>query len=100
MTRYEDVSWNNSIPVRSHCQDVFLLLMGVLRIQLSDYLCYIFTVVEKGFEDYIAAKLCRSDEWALKGNHRNGDRLLSTGLFRLFGANAEGVSFAIVLTTS
>ena len=86
---------------------VFLLLMGVIDLRIPG--SYLITFVV----NYIAAQLCggglmlgaffMATDYVTSPITPSGKIIygillgILTGLFRLFGANAEGVSFAIIL---
>ena len=98
---------------------VFLILMGVIDLRipgsyLITFVVFLLIFSGKGFDvNYIAAQLCGgglmlgaffmatdyvTSPITPSGKIIYGIRLgILTGLFRLFGANAEGVSFAIIL---
>lgn len=99
---------------------IFLILMGVidLRIPGSYILTFVLFILifgGHGFDwNYITAQLCggglmlgaffMATDYVTSPITPNGKILFGiclgilTGLFRLFGANAEGVSFAIILS--
>ena len=93
---------------------VFLLLMGVIDLRipgsyLITFVVFLLIFSGKGFDvNYIAAQLCggglmlgaffMATDYVTSPITPSGILLgILTGLFRLFGANAEGVSFAIIL---
>lgn len=98
---------------------VFLLLMGVIDLRipgsyLITFVVFLLIFSGKGFDvNYIAAQLCggglmlgaffMATDYVTSPITPNGKIIygillgILTGLFRLFGANAEGVSFAIIL---
>ena len=98
---------------------IFLILMGVidLRIPGSYILTFVVFIIlfgGRGFDwNYIVAQLCggglmlgaffMATDYVTSPITPRGQILygiilgILTGLFRLFGANAEGVSFAIIL---
>ena len=98
---------------------IFLILMGVidLRIPGSYILTFVVFIIlfgDRGFDwNYIVAQLCggglmlgaffMATDYVTSPITPRGQILygiilgILTGLFRLFGANAEGVSFAIIL---
>ena len=83
---------------------VFLILMGVIDLRipgsyLITFVVFLLIFSGKGFDvNYIAAQLCGGG-LMLGAFFMATDYVTSpmTGLFRLFGATAEGVSFAIIL---
>ena len=98
---------------------VFLLLMGVIDLRipgsyLITFVVFLLIFSGKGFDvNYIAAQLCggglmlgaffMATDYVTSPITPSGKIIygilfgILTGLFRLFGANAEGVSFAIIL---
>lgn len=98
---------------------VFLLLMGVIDLwipgsYLITFVVFLLIFSGKGFDvNYIAAQLCggglmlgaffMATDYVTSPITPSGKIIygillgILTGLFRLFGANAEGVSFAIIL---
>ncbi len=98
---------------------VFLILMGVIDLRipgsyLITFVVFLLIFSGKGFDlNYIAAQLCggglmlgaffMATDYVTSPITPNGKIIygillgILTGLFRLFGANAEGVSFAIIL---
>lgn len=98
---------------------VFLLLMGVIDLRipgsyLITFVVFLLIFSGKGFDvNYIAAQLCggglmlgaffMATDYVTSPIIPSGKIIygillgILTGLFRLFGANAEGVSFAIIL---
>ncbi len=98
---------------------VFLILMGVIDLRipgsyLITFVVFLLIFSGKGFDvNYIAAQLCggglmlgaffMATDYVTSPITPSGKIFygillgILTGLFRLFGANAEGVSFAIIL---
>ena len=98
---------------------VFLILMGVIDLRipgsyLITFVVFLLIFSGKGFDvNYIAAQLCggglmlgaffMATDYVTSTITPSGKIIygillgILTGLFRLFGANAEGVSFAIIL---
>ena len=98
---------------------VFLILMGVIDLRipgsyLITFVVFLLIFSGKGFDvNYIAAQLCggglmlgaffMATDYVTSPITPSGKIIygillgILTGLFRLFGANAEGVSFAIIL---
>ncbi len=98
---------------------VFLILMGVIDLRipgsyLITFVVFLLIFSGKGFDvNYIAAQLCggglmlgaffMATDYVTSPIPPSGKIIygillgILTGLFRLFGANAEGVSFAIIL---
>lgn len=98
---------------------VFLILMGVIDLRipgsyLITFVVFLLIFSGKGFDvNYIAAQLCggglmlgaffMATDYVTSPITSSGKIIygillgILTGLFRLFGANAEGVSFAIIL---
>lgn len=98
---------------------VFLLLMGVIDLRipgsyLITFVVFLLIFSGKGFDvNYIASQLCggglmlgaffMATDYVTSPITPSGKIIygillgILTGLFRLFGANAEGVSFAIIL---
>ena len=98
---------------------IFLILMGVIDLRipgsyLITFVVFLLIFSGKGFDvNYIAAQLCggglmlgaffMATDYVTSPITPSGKIIygillgILTGLFRLFGANAEGVSFAIIL---
>lgn len=98
---------------------IFLILMGVINLRIPaayilSFVVFLLLFSGKGFDgNYIAAQLCggglmlgaffMATDYVTSPITPMGQIIFGillgvlTGIFRLFGANAEGVSFAIIL---